>query len=110
MATEETKTAEATATTTAQPTAQPTEGVDPNIVDPNSLSIGDLKNLATIIDIASSRGAFRANEMASIGIMYNKLQGFLNKVSSANSGAPTPVAGAAPATAQQTTVSMEGKK
>ena len=83
MATEENKTAGATAT--AQPTAQPAtgadaKGVDPNIVDPNSLSIGDLKNLATIIDIASSRGAFRANEMASIGLMYNKLQGFVNKV------------------------------
>ena len=82
MATEETKTAEATAT--AQPTAQPTEGVDPNIVDPNSLSIGDLKNLATIIDIASSRGAFRANEMASIGLMYNKLQSFLTKTAPTN--------------------------
>ena len=82
MATEETKTAE---TKTAQPTGQATaeadaKGVDPNIVDPNSLSIGDLKNLATIIDIASSRGAFRANEMASIGLMYNKLQGFVTKV------------------------------
>ena len=101
MAKEETKTAEAQ---TAQPTANASE------VDPNALSLGDLKNLTTIIDVASSRGAFRANEMASIGIMYNKLQGFLNKVSSANSGAPTTVAGAAPATAQQTTVSMEGKK
>jgi hypothetical protein len=92
MATDDIKTAEATATAqptaqpiaeataTAQPTAQPTKGVDPNIVDQDSLSIGDLKNLATIIDIASSRGAFRANEMASIGLMYNKLQGFVTKV------------------------------
>ena len=87
MATEENKTAGATAT--AQPTAQPAtgadaKGVDPNIVDPNSLSIGDLKNLATIIDIASSRGAFRANEMASIGLMYNKLQSFLQKTAPTN--------------------------
>jgi hypothetical protein len=44
------------------------------------LSIGDLKNLATIIDVASTRGAFRANEMATVGLMYNKLQGFLAKV------------------------------
>ena len=88
MATDDTTTAEATATAqpTAPPTAeatataQPTKGVDPNIVDQDSLSIGDLKNLATIIDIASSRGAFRANEMASIGLMYNKLQGFVTKV------------------------------
>ena len=84
MATDETKTAEATAaaqpTAEATATAQQTKGVDPNIVDQDSLSIGDLKNLATIIDIASSRGAFRANELASIGLMYDKLQGFVNKV------------------------------
>jgi len=44
------------------------------------LSIGDLKNLATIIDVASTRGAFRANEMATVGVMFNKLQSFLAKV------------------------------
>ena len=44
------------------------------------LSIADLKNLATIIDVASTRGAFRANEMATVGVMFNKLQAFLAKV------------------------------
>ena len=44
------------------------------------LSIGDLKNLATIIDVASTRGAFRANEMATVGVMFNKLQSFLARV------------------------------
>jgi len=43
------------------------------------LSIADLKNLGTIIDVASTRGAFRANEMATVGMMYNKLQAFLAK-------------------------------
>tara|TARA_B100000029_G_scaffold485929_1_gene539781 strand:- start:538 stop:828 length:291 start_codon:yes stop_codon:yes gene_type:complete len=84
MAKEETKTAEAQ---TAQPTANASE------VDPNALSLGDLKNLTTIIDVASSRGAFRANEMASIGLMYNKLQSFLQKTAPANP-AQQPVAGA----------------
>jgi hypothetical protein len=42
---------------------------------------GDLKNLATVIDVASTRGAFRANEMAMVGMVYNKLQSFLAKVS-----------------------------
>jgi hypothetical protein len=41
------------------------------------LSIADLKNLATIIDVASTRGAFRANEMATVGVMFNKLSAFL---------------------------------
>ena len=44
------------------------------------LSIGDLKNLATIMDVASTRGAFRANEMATVGLLYNKLNQFLIKV------------------------------
>ena len=58
------------------------------------LSIGDLKNLATIIDVASTRGAFRANEMATVGVMFNKLQAFLAKV------APEPKPEDAPATAE----------
>ena len=99
MAKEETKTAEAQ---TAQPTANASE------VDPNALSLGDLKNLTTIIDVASSRGAFRANEMASIGLMYNKLQGFLSRVAPANpAAAQQPITGAAPTTAP--TSSIGGK-
>jgi len=60
-----------TVTATAQPQAQP---------DPTALSIGDLKNLSTILDVASTRGAFKANEMAGVGFLYNKLQAFLAKV------------------------------
>tara|TARA_B100002019_G_scaffold254381_1_gene236407 strand:- start:246 stop:554 length:309 start_codon:yes stop_codon:yes gene_type:complete len=64
---------------TAQPqtSAQPTQPQQPAGQD---LSIADLKNLATIIDVASTRGSFRANEMATVGAMYNKLQAFLAKV------------------------------
>ena len=43
-------------------------------------TIADLKNIATVIDVASTRGAFRANEMATVGLVYNKLQMFLAKV------------------------------
>ena len=77
MATDETKTAETQ-------TAVPGEQANASEIDPNALSLGDLKNLTTIIDIASSRGAFRANEMASIGLMYNKLQSFLQKTAPTN--------------------------
>ena len=86
MATEETKTAETK-------TAIPGEQENASEIDPNALSLGDLKNLTTIIDIASSRGAFRANEMASIGLMYNKLQSFLTKTAPTNA-AQQPVMGA----------------
>ena len=77
MVTKESKTVESK-------TAEPTKQADASEVDPNALSIGDLKNLTTIIDVASSRGAFRANEMASIGLMYNKLQSFLQKTAPTN--------------------------
>lgn len=71
----EVKAPKATAETQSAPTTQaaPSQPV-------TDLSIGDLKNLATIIDVASTRGAFRANEMATVGLMYNKLQGFLARV------------------------------
>jgi len=66
------------ATATAQPQAQPQAQAPQQ--DPNALSIGDLKNLSTILDVASTRGAFKANEMAGVGFLYNKLQAFLAKV------------------------------
>ena len=51
---------------------------DANAPAGQDLSIADLKNLGTIIDVASTRGAFRAGEMATVGAMYNKLQAFIN--------------------------------
>ena len=41
-------------------------------------------NIALVIDVASTRGAFRANELATVGLIYNKLQGFLSKVAPEN--------------------------
>ena len=89
MAKEETKkteTVEAPATATAQPTA-------PAQPDPMALSIGDLKGLASIIDVASTRGAFKAAELASVGALYNKLNTFLMTVQNqaAQPGAQAPV-------------------
>ena len=84
------------ATATAQPQAAQAQAQAPQ-PDPTALSIGDLKNLLTILDVASTRGAFKANEMAGVGIVYNKLQAFLAKV--APEQAPEGTAGA-PATAE----------
>ena len=89
-----TETVEAPAQATAQATAPASGQAQP---DPMALSIGDLKGLQSIIDIASSRGAFRAAELAGVGIVYNKLTTFLNKVApaegqTAGAGAPTTVA------------------
>ena len=91
-----------TGTATAQPQAAQAQAPQP---DPTALSIGDLKNLSTILDVASTRGAFKANEMAGVGFLYNKLQAFLAKV--APQETPEGTAGAtAPTTAPAT---AEGK-
>ena len=44
------------------------------------LTVNDLNNIKQIIDVASSRGAFRPNEMMTIGQVYNKLETFLGTV------------------------------
>lgn len=44
------------------------------------LNVQDLNMLRSIIDLASSRGAFKAAEMAAVGAVYNKLNGFLESV------------------------------
>ena len=88
MANEEVKkkveTSEATATATAETTAQASGQPQ---ADPTALSIGDLKGLASIIDVASARGSFRAGEMAGVGTLYNKLTTFLAKVAPAAAAA-----------------------
>jgi hypothetical protein len=91
-----------TGTATAQPqAAQAQAQAQAPQPDPTALSIGDLKNLSTILDVASTRGAFKANEMAGVGFLYNKLQAFLAKV--APQETPEGTAGAqAPATAPAT--------
>ena len=65
---------------TATQSAAPTQTTPPQAQPANDLTIADLKNIGTIIDVASTRGAFRANEMATVGLVYNKLQMFLAKV------------------------------
>ncbi len=52
-----------------------------NIADPATLTISDLSLLKAIIDIASSRGAFKPNEMIEVGTVYVKLESFLTQVS-----------------------------
>jgi hypothetical protein len=46
--------------------------------DPNQLTISDLAAMKNIIDVASSRGAFKPNEMMVVGQTYNKLSAFLD--------------------------------
>ena len=66
--TEETKPAEAT--------AQPA----PANENPVELTVQDLGNIKQIIDVASQRGAFKPNEMTTVGTTYTKLEMFLAAV------------------------------
>ncbi len=45
------------------------------------LTVQDLQAIKSIIDVASQRGAFRPNEMMTVGQTYNKLETFLAAVS-----------------------------
>jgi hypothetical protein len=45
-----------------------------------SLSIQDLIAVAQIIQLTSARGAYKAEELQSVGVLYNKLIAFLDSV------------------------------
>lgn len=57
-----------------QPAAAPEAAQSPD------LNISDLVALKSIIDVASQRGAFKANELEAVGKTYNKLNTFLESV------------------------------
>lgn len=46
-------------------------------VEQPTLTINDLAALANIINVASQRGAFKADELTNVGAAYDKLNGFL---------------------------------
>jgi hypothetical protein len=52
------------------------------------LTINDLNAMKVIIDIASSRGAFKPNEMVAVGQTYTKLETFLNAVAAQQAANP----------------------
>lgn len=46
-----------------------------------AINLQDLKLLAAIVNLASKRGAFQANEMSQVGATYDKLVTFLQQIS-----------------------------
>lgn len=44
------------------------------------LSLTDLQNIKSVIDVSARRGAFTAAEMEAVGAVYNKLAKFLEAV------------------------------
>lgn len=54
---------------------------------PAELTVQDLNALKVIIDVASQRGAFKPNEMTTVGTTYTKLETFLNAVAASQQAA-----------------------
>jgi hypothetical protein len=48
---------------------------------PESISLQDLQVLLQIVDLASSRGAFRGAELTQVGTIFDKLNAFLTFIS-----------------------------
>lgn len=42
------------------------------------LTINDLINIRNLIDVVSTRGAFKATELTSVGYLFDKLNSFVN--------------------------------
>ena len=49
-------------------------------MDDTQITIADLDMIKNVIDLASTRGAFRAAEMKQVGEVYDKLTAFLAAV------------------------------
>jgi hypothetical protein len=61
-----------------QPSAQT---APPQAEQPTDLNISDLLAVRNIIEVATSRGAFKAAELEAVGKSFNKLNSFLEAVS-----------------------------
>jgi hypothetical protein len=45
-----------------------------------TITVADLDTIKNIIDLASTRGAFRGAELAQVGAVYDKLTAFLEAI------------------------------
>ena len=63
----------------------------------NELNIQDLALARAVIELATDRGTFKANELANVGALYNKLDGFLKEVEAQAKAAQEGAAASQPA-------------
>jgi hypothetical protein len=68
--------------------AAPAQPVAPQQPAPN-LTLQDLVLVAQIIQLTTQRGAFKAEELADVGGLYNKLVTFLQSTGALTPAAPT---------------------
>jgi hypothetical protein len=74
---EENQTAEDPITTSETPELPE---VETGAAEQATLGVADLQNAAQVIDVAVSRGAFRAAEAAQVGQVFNRLVAFIQSV------------------------------
>ena len=53
-----------------------------------ALTLQDLKTLHEVVQVSSSRGAFRAEELSAVGAIYDKLTKFLSNVEAQQAETP----------------------
>lgn len=70
----------AKAETTATEDSTPVESTEAQQPAAPNLTLQDLILVAQIIQLTSQRGAYRAEELANVGTLYNKLIAFLDSV------------------------------
>jgi hypothetical protein len=63
-----------------EPTTETAPAAESSNQGSGDLNINDLVAIRSIVDVASSRGAFKAAEMEAVGKIYNKLNTFLESV------------------------------
>ena len=51
-----------------------------NTNDSTQITIADLDTFRNIVDLASTRGAFRGAELTQVGAIYDKLTAFLDAI------------------------------
>lgn len=66
---------------------KPTQAPEQVQQESADLTISDLQNIKAIIDLASTRGSFRPNEMVAVGTVYAKLNNFLGSIPTKQNGA-----------------------
>lgn len=68
----------------------------PDTPEPPAVNIQDLQVLRSCIQLASSRGAFKAEEMQTVGTAFNRLNAFLQHVETPQNPQPAEAPEAAP--------------
>jgi hypothetical protein len=61
----------------------------------STINLADLQNILVVLDLASSRGAFRGAELEPVGQLYNKFKKFVD-AAAAQQTADQPQSNAAP--------------